>query len=443
MGRSGWQIFMVIAVLLLLGAAANRFMAENAARAQSAQRELGITVIAPVSTVPTAEAQQVAALPTPAVTSGPINVIMHIVEKGQSLYQIAAQYGVTMEAIAALNNLANPELIYAGQQLMIPVGDVPVAVAFAPTAEPIQEVLPTEPLPIVILPTETAIPVVVTIVTAAPTDTPAPTATLTPPGTLSPASFALPLTLNELPLQSILVLPKEVADHVQEIYLLGREMGRDPRAFSKLGDSIIESPHFLIRFDSGPYNLGPYSYLQKVIDTYKGSFGRDSLAVRQGLHSWSIFDPMWALKPTCLQGENLLACEIRDHNPSILLIQMGTNDVGIPDAFERNIRQAVEYAADNGVVPVLYTKADRHEGGDFNNPIIRRIAEEEQIPLLDFDRIAATLPFRGLDQDGVHLKVFFAHDYTLPEAMERGHAVQNLVTLMMLARLIEVETTGS
>ena len=46
---------------------------------------------------------------------------------------------------------------------------------------------------------------------------------------------------------------------------IGLELGNNPRAFSKLGDSTIEHPYFLGRFDDGPYNLGSYGYLKGAI----------------------------------------------------------------------------------------------------------------------------------------------------------------------------------
>lgn len=45
----------------------------------------------------------------------------HTVERGERLYGIAKKYGTTVEAIATLNKLRNPNLILAGQTLQIPV----------------------------------------------------------------------------------------------------------------------------------------------------------------------------------------------------------------------------------------------------------------------------------------------------------------------------------
>jgi LysM repeat protein len=44
----------------------------------------------------------------------------HVVRKGETLSQIASQYGVTVEAIISLNNLADANMIREGQTLAIP-----------------------------------------------------------------------------------------------------------------------------------------------------------------------------------------------------------------------------------------------------------------------------------------------------------------------------------
>jgi spore germination protein len=45
---------------------------------------------------------------------------IHIVQRGETLYSIARRYGTTFWAIAVANNLNNPNIIYAGQRLLIP-----------------------------------------------------------------------------------------------------------------------------------------------------------------------------------------------------------------------------------------------------------------------------------------------------------------------------------
>jgi hypothetical protein len=212
-------------------------------------------------------------------------------------------------------------------------------------------------------------------------------------------------------------------------------MGRNPRAFTTAGDSTTEIPYFLARFDEGPYDLGEYAYLQSVIDFFKGSFNHDSVSVRVGLHSWTLFDPTWSDKARCQPNEAPLPCEIRLQNPSILLIRLGSNDYGVPTLFDESIRETVEYALEQGVIPVIGTKGDRGEGSDSNNDLLRQIASDYNLLLWDYDLIAGTLPGRGLDVDNVHMTTFYAHDYTLPEAFQSGHAMHNLSALMVLDTL--------
>lgn len=50
------------------------------------------------------------------------NEILHTVRDGESLYSIAALYGVTVESIAALNNITDFNVVLVGQQLRIPAG---------------------------------------------------------------------------------------------------------------------------------------------------------------------------------------------------------------------------------------------------------------------------------------------------------------------------------
>jgi hypothetical protein len=263
------------------------------------------------------------------------------------------------------------------------------------------------------------------------------------PGATATAAVDL-AAVNGIPVQEIVVMPAAVRDNVRRIFLEGRQIGRNAHTFSKLGDSVTLTDHYLTRFDSGHYNLGPYAYLQPAIEYYRGSFARFGVATRIGLHAWSIFDPLWADKTWCLPEENIAACEIRLNNPSVLLIKIGSNDSGAAAAFEKNLRDLLEYSISSGVIPILATKADRFEGpDDRNNQIIRRLAQEYAVPLWDYDRVAGTLPRRGLSGDDVHMTMADADDYAKPETFERGYPVNDLTALMTLYEVMrEVTAAG-
>lgn len=337
--------------------------------------------------------------------------VTHIVQPGETLSLIAHLYGVSVDAIIRANKIAQANNIIVGQKLIIPVPGP--SVTDRPT----------------ITPTATATAVGSAEAT---NDQPTTTPTVTKTPTITPTPGP-PTVLNDLPIESIIIMPDNVRQNIRKIYAMGHALGRSTHAFSKLGDSIDEAPLFLSRFDSGPYKLGPYDYLQPVVDNFYGSFARVSVAVQRGLNTAAVFDPLWVSLPACESGEHMLACEIRLHNPSIMLIQLGSNDVGRPASTDKYFRQIVEYCIANGVIPVLGTKADRHEGpGNINNDIVRQVAADYNVPLWDFDLVAATIPGHGLEQDNVHLTSFYLHDWTLPLAYTRGYGLYNLSALMAL-----------
>ena len=292
--------------------------------------------------------------------------------------------------------------------------------AFAPSATPLT------PTPAPTLPSPTPTP---PTLTATPSATPSPTPEQTPaPPTPTPDPAR---QVNGIPFDQIAVLPPETQAHVAEILARGRELGRNPNAFSKLGDSGVLIESNLTRFDNGPLNLGPYAFLQPTVDHYAGSWARYGVGARVALTTIGVFDPMWANPEWCTAGEHLLACELRLHNPSVLIIRLGTND-GRAALYETYMRQIVQYSVEQGVVPVLGTKADRFEGDDSINEVTRRLAAELRVPLWEFDRVAETLPNRGLTDDHAHLTVYGRNDYTDPATLTHGYPVSDLTTLVVL-----------
>lgn len=58
--------------------------------------------------------------PSPTVTPT-VEIVSHTVAGGENLLSIAQQYNTTVEAIVEANDIANPDLIFIGQELIIPV----------------------------------------------------------------------------------------------------------------------------------------------------------------------------------------------------------------------------------------------------------------------------------------------------------------------------------
>lgn len=300
---------------------------------------------------------------------------------------------------------------------------LPTPTLASPSTTPAENTPTTEPTPTAEN-TPTLPAPVITELNATPTAT----ATATPSPTPIPAGWQI----NGLAAADLVWLPAETQANIRQIYALGQSLGRYPNHFSKLGDSVIATPNFLTRFDEpGRYNLGDYAHLQPTIEFFSGSFLRYGVAIKSGLHSANIFDPFWADKEWCEPNEDILACEIRLHRPSIILFQMGSNDGN--NRFYENMTQAVVFAAEQGVIPVLISKADRHEGDNSNNEDLYQIAQEQQIPLIDFDKLAETMPNKGTEtKDNVHLTVFDPPNYTKPEAFTAGNTMHNLLVLFGL-----------
>ena len=99
----------------------------------------GAPTSTPVPQQPTATPQPGAsATPTPqqAPPTPVPSPVTHVVQRGETLSAIALRYGVTIQQIVALNNIANPNLIYVGQVLVIRPGPTPPPPTATPTRTP-------------------------------------------------------------------------------------------------------------------------------------------------------------------------------------------------------------------------------------------------------------------------------------------------------------------
>jgi hypothetical protein len=238
--------------------------------------------------------------------------------------------------------------------------------------------------------------------------------------------------------QSWPIIP-ELSETALEVYQRGLKAGRNPHAFSKIGDGEISAAWFLTDFDIGPdyYNLGQHSELQNTILYFSGSFGRQSQSAKRGFKTQSVLDPSKADLTICQTGETPVGCEIRLHNPAFALISMGTNQVWQPEMFEQGMRQIIETLLENDVVPILSTKADNLEGDHHINFIIARLSVEYDLPVWNFWRAVQPLPNHGLQDDLEHL-TYYPNIFSAPEAMQFAWPVRNLSALQVLDALPKV-----
>lgn len=275
------------------------------------------------------------------------------------------------------------------------------ACAAAPLPSPTPEI-PGNPRPAGTLGDSTQSPTPALLWTRTPTPyrPPTETPTITPTLTATPRPTLAPNAWMNLP-----VIPAEISQTVLETYARGLELGNNPQAFSKIGDCEAVANWFLKDFDLGErfYTLGEYAGLQPVIDYYKGSFQRESLAAKAGFTAASALSPLWADYYKCEKNETPLECEYRVHKPSLAFIILGTNDYNHRATFEPNLRQVVERSLELGVVPVLVTKADNLEGDNSLNATIAAIANEYDVPLWNYWAAVQGLPNQGLQEDKAHL----------------------------------------
>jgi hypothetical protein len=237
-------------------------------------------------------------------------------------------------------------------------------------------------------------------------------ATLAPTPAPANSAGALP-TEDRLPpeqWQQWPIVPNLTA-RALKIYKQGIAAGTDPHSFSKVGDcQSVTAAFFGIYDEPGAYSLPKdYESLQQTLDWFKGSFGRESQAVRGGFNVASVLSPLWADPKTCQAGETPLDCEFRQHKPSIVLISMETGFSGRTAAvYEKYMRKIIEYVEAKGALPILATKADNFEGDQSINLTTARLATEFDLPLWNFWRAVQPLPDHGMDMlrnDKFHISV--------------------------------------
>jgi len=152
-------------------------------------------------------------------------------------------------------------------------------------------------------------------------------------------------------------------------------------------------------------------------------------------------------------------------NPEAAVIMFGSNDVGMMDAneYEQKTREVVRRCLRNGTVVLLTTAPPRSGRLDKSRhfaEVVRKIAREEQVPLIDYfaeilkrrpDDWDGALPqFKGLPgddyqvptlmaRDGIHPSnpKLYANDFSNEGLRRAGFALRNYLTVTVYADVIE------
>ncbi len=197
------------------------------------------------------------------------------------------------------------------------------------------------------------------------------------------------------------IVPETISERAKAIFQTGLKMGNDPRHFSVAGDCQSVPNMFMGVYDSNVFRLSDKDQdLMETITNFKGQFGRDGVAVRQGFGITTIMDPNWSEPGICSADETPLECEFRVNKPSFLFIMMGTNwKNGNAEGYEKYLREVVDISIQHGVLPILASKIDNIEGDHSINAVTAGVAHEYDIPYWNPWLAADPLPHHGLDSD--------------------------------------------
>ena len=271
--------------------------------------------------------------------------------------------------------------------------------------------------------------------------TPDPTASPThdnnPVITVTPSPTDLPSATDDLRLppeqwRDWPIVPI-VSERVKQIYRVGLVNGNDPHAFSKIGDCQNVVSLFLGTFDrTGSYTLGnEFDYLQSTIDHFKGSWIRQSIAGFYGFNAASELNPIFNDPKQCNADETPVACEVRLHKPSLAIISLETWWGNDTKDYEKYMRQILDFLIEEGIVPIIGTKADNQEGDNSINFTIAKLAYEYDIPMWNFYAAVQNLPGKGLTEDGFHLS-FGQNRFDIPVEMRSAWPWRNLTALQSI-----------
>jgi hypothetical protein len=221
------------------------------------------------------------------------------------------------------------------------------------------------------------------------------------------------------------VIP-QVSGTVLNIYKHGQELGRNPSAFSKIGDCQNIKEAFMGFFDRQQVYLAEGQQgLQETIDYFAGYFNRDGFAVQGGLNAPSSLNPLMSDTTACQPAENPLQCEMRNNNPAFAFVSFELWYKGrSAENYESYLRQVLDFLISEGVVPILITKADNTEGDDSINYTIAKLAYEYDLPMINWWYTAHSMPNNGMDSarnDNFHIspEAWTERSYDALETLDR------------------------
>ena len=249
---------------------------------------------------------------------------------------------------------------------------------------------------------------------------------------------------------SVLPLSPEVLAHLRVVH--ARNASLRDNVFAKMGGSTVVSRAFLQCFSTKHVELNGQEALQATIDFFnerkirgRTSFRRESLAAGVG---WSLYYPLAGRPPR-------FAREVNAIMPRYALVLFGGNDSNAKTerVYARRLVSLIERLMARGVIPILGSSLPRRSKERRlwilrYNQITRAIAEQWNLPFIDYYRAFSELPREGLARDGVHPNVYgrggLANACRFDEGgLKHGQNVRNLLTIKMLDHLRRAPIAGA
>lgn len=243
-------------------------------------------------------------------------------------------------------------------------------------------------------------------------------------------------------------LTDSILNNVAAIYQRGQQLGRQTNSLITIGESNTVPTSVYCTFGNGRYSLGQYQYFQRIVDLFNAtnSFCRTHESAQTGFNSTAALDPLWSNPANCNAGESPIQCEIRRNQPAFAIIYLGIGDHASvpPDLFNSNMQRILQLLIDNGIVPIVFTypMADVYnvEGTPgLYNDIVRNVALQYSIPLIDLRAATWDMNNRGTGPDGFHLsQASNPYSDIDSERFLYGRTMREYLTLEALNQIFQV-----
>jgi lysophospholipase L1-like esterase len=277
--------------------------------------------------------------------------------------------------------------------------------------------------------------------------------------------------------EAVLPFDRATREHLREIAKRGRELGRKPRVFGLVGDSMTVSGAFMRPLtDPKQTRLSPQIEATLWSDVAKGSIIEWYRGEEVERFSGRFRDSFTATRAAKVGARTLWAAEggamspignmVKRLSPAVAIVLFGGNDAAyrigpldqLADRFEADLGRVIDQLEEAGVIPVLNTIARHGDSPGYRNcgserqmsdwrmavqtnVLSARAAEmacKRHLPLLDVRHAMDSAVNMGVGNDGVHPS-YFARGPGVMDAqgLRCGYNVRNYVTMRMLAQVVD------